>query len=204
MHRNDITDDVRTYRGWKATTHLPTGPVSVTREDQAHGYTETLTFSWTGSGGLPVDGNGVPTGAESLTSSDAHIQGLSRQYRNEGNQLIKSDAYFSLSGMSYSTAADIGTAGTNYYRTEYSYNRRGWLKRTISPTGTITRTVYDVLGRPISGWIGTDDTPESGSWDPTNPAGMVKISENEYDGGGIGDGNLTEPEKRTRFDSVAD
>jgi YD repeat-containing protein len=41
--------------------------------------------------------------------------------------------------------------------------------------------------------VGTDDTPTTGFWSPTNTTGtnLVKVSENEYDGGGVGDGNLT-------------
>ena len=45
----------------------------------------------------------------------------------------------------------------------------------------------------MSSWVGLDDTPTSGSWSPTNTAGtdLVKTSENEYDGAGVGDSNLT-------------
>jgi YD repeat-containing protein len=57
------------------------------------------------------------------------------------------------------------------------------------------RTEYDVLGRETSTWVGTDDTPASGYWSPTNntsPSNMVEVSSNIYDNGGSGDGNLTE------------
>src|SRR5262249_15557906 len=66
--------------------------------------------------------------------------------------------------------------------------------RTQLPTGTIYRTVWDGLGRVASQWVGLDDTPTSGEWSPTNTAGtdLVKVSENVYDGGGIGDSNLTQ------------
>ena len=54
-----------------------------------------------------------------------------------------------------------------------------------SPGGTITRSVFDDLGRFESQWVGTDDTPTSGDWSPTNNSGanMVKVVEYEYDGG---------------------
>src|SRR5207249_2725436 len=108
-------------------------------------------------------------------------------------------------GTSYSqTTATLGTAwnfgspdaAANYYRTELGYDDRGRLDRIGSPTGTITRTVRDGLSRPISTWIGTNDTPASGEWSPDNnttPSNMLKVSDNEYDGGpnGIGDSNLT-------------
>src|SRR5262249_17533833 len=54
-------------------------------------------------------------------------------------------------------------------------------------------TVYDGMGRVISTWVGTDDTPTSGYWSPANTAGtdLVKVSDYEYDRGLVGDGNLT-------------
>jgi hypothetical protein len=64
----------------------------------------------------------------------------------------------------------------------------------VLPTGTIQRTAYDSLGRVVSTWGGLDDTPTSGRWSPTNTAGtdLVKVSENVYDGGAVGDSNLTQ------------
>ena len=61
----------------------------------------------------------------------------------------------------------------------------------MSAAGTITRVVYDGEGRVLSTWVGTNDTPASGYWSPSNPAGMTKVAEVEYDGGGYGDGNAT-------------
>ena len=65
--------------------------------------------------------------------------------------------------------------------------------RSVDALGTITRTVFDGLGRPSSTWIGTDDTPTSGDWSPTNTTGtdLTKVSENEYDNSGLGDSMLT-------------
>ena len=64
----------------------------------------------------------------------------------------------------------------------------------VSPGGTITRTVFDRLGRVSSQWVGTDDTPSSGSWSPSNNSGanMTKVAQFEYDGGAAGgNGNQT-------------
>ena len=47
----------------------------------------------------------------------------------------------------------------------------------------------------VSTWVGTDDTPASGAWSPTNntaPANMVETASYVYDNGGVGDGNLTQ------------
>jgi YD repeat-containing protein len=104
------------------------------------------------------------------------------------------DAYFNLSGLTYSTSTSLGTENTHFYRTRYGYDVRGRQGRVQLPTGTIERTVYDAPGRESSRWVGLDDTPVVGEWSPTNTAGtdLVKVSENVYDGGGVGDGNLTQ------------
>src|SRR6185312_15791290 len=47
----------------------------------------------------------------------------------------------------------------------------------------------------ISRWVGTDDTPASGFWSPTNntaPSNMVDVEDDVYDNGGVGDSNLTQ------------
>jgi RHS repeat-associated protein len=181
---DDDNFEVRSYPGWNTSTNAPTGPTIVSREDRAKGYTESLTMSAT-----PNVSSGRPTGTESIGS----LQSLSRSYVNEVGQTVTQDEYFNLSGLTYSTAANIGTINTHYYRTTVAYTHGGQLAKTTSPLGTITRTWFDDLGRPISEWIGTDDTPTTGTWSPTNLTGtnMVKVSETEYDHGGIGPGNVT-------------
>ena len=53
------------------------------------------------------------------------MQTLSRQYISAGGQDTENDKYFNLSGVTYSTAAHIGTLNTNYYATSYGYDSRG-------------------------------------------------------------------------------
>src|SRR5262249_33095153 len=103
-------------------------------------------------------------------------------------------AYFDLTGVTYSTAANIGTENTNFYRTRFGYDERGRQDRVQRPTSTIERMVYDGLSRVVSTWVGLDDTPTSGEWSPTNTAGtdLVQISASVYDNGGVGDSNLTQ------------
>ena len=73
-------------------------------------------------------------------------QSLTREVLNSVGQVTATDQYFYLTGLSYSAASvTLGTAGTNYYRTEYGYDSKGNRVRTLSPTGTITRTVLDDL-----------------------------------------------------------
>jgi RHS repeat-associated protein len=180
----DADLEVRRYSGWDSTNNVATGPTVVTREDRVGGYTETLTMS-----AAPNVSSGRPTGTEAIGS----LQSLSRSYRNAAGQTTHTDAYFDLSGLSYSTSTTLGTENTHFYRTEYQYDTTGAVKRVETPLGTITRTVRDGIGRVVSEWVGTDDTPSSGNWSPTNTTGtnLVKVREYEYDGGGVGDGNVT-------------
>lgn len=183
---DDPDHEYRVYPGWNAATGMPTGPTQVYREDLPGSYTETLTMS-----AVPHLTNGVPDGTEAISD----VQTLERDYTNAAGQEVRMDQYVNLSGVTYSTAPYIGVQDTNYYTTQYAYDSRGRLDRTVAPTGTITREVYDGLGRLVSTWIGTDDTPASGFWSPTNntaPSNMVEISAYVYDNGGVGDSNLTQ------------
>ncbi len=54
--------------------------------------------------------------------------------------------------------------------------------------------MFDTLDRVSSQWVGTDDTPSSGSWPPSNNSGanMIKVTQFEFDGGAIaGNDNRT-------------
>ena len=148
------------------------------------GYTESLTMT-----AVPaVDGSGVPTGTEAISG----VVSLSRSILNDAGQTVETDDYYDLSGITYSTSTYLGTAGTNYYATYYGYDANGYLSRTQDASATIYRTIYDGRGRVVSKWVGTNDTPTSGSWSPSNPAGMVEVEADVYDGSGVGDGNLTQ------------
>ncbi|VTR94318.1 rhs repeat-associated core domain-containing protein : RHS repeat-associated core domain protein OS=Singulisphaera acidiphila (strain ATCC BAA-1392 / DSM 18658 / VKM B-2454 / MOB10) GN=Sinac_0291 PE=4 SV=1: RHS_repeat: RHS_repeat [Gemmata massiliana] len=181
---NDAAHEVRYYAGWDTATNRPTGPTTVVRVNRANGYTETLTMS-----AAPAVSSGRPTGAEAVSQ----VQSLSRSYTNEASQVTHTDAYFNLSGLTYSTSVALGTEGVNFYRTRYEYDNTGQLKRVQTPQGTITRYVRNGFGEIVSEWVGTDDAPTSGYWSPANTAGtnLVKVREYQYDNGAVGDGNLT-------------
>lgn len=138
----------------------------------------------------PNVSSGRPTGTESIGG----VLTLSRTVLNDAGQAVYSDQYFNLTGVTYSQSlVTLGTVNMNYYRTETVFDKRGRVSKTVAPSGTIYRTEIDGLGRTVSSWVGTDDTPTTGFWSPTNLTGtnMVKLSENDYDGGGVGDSNLT-------------
>ena len=181
---DDVNREMRAYAGWNTSTNTPTGPTQVVRADLARGYTEALTMSAT-----PAVTGGRPTGTEAVSG----IQTLARDHFSTGGQLIHTDEYYDLTGVTYSTAAALGTEGTNYNRNRFGYDSRGHVNRTESAARTIYRSVFDAPGREASSWVGTDDTPTSGTWSPTNTAGtdLVKVWDTEYDAAGIGDGNRT-------------
>jgi YD repeat-containing protein len=132
----------------------------------------------------------VPDGTEAVSG----LQTLSRSYVNSAGQVTTQDDYFNLAGLAYTTAV-MGTAGVNFYQSQEGYDSRGRLAREQSPTGTITRKVFDGQGQLLSLWVGTNDNPASGSWSPTNntaPSNVVETASNVYDSGGVGDGNLTQ------------
>jgi RHS repeat-associated protein len=182
----DPQHEERIYQGWNSTTNTPAGPTQVIRHDAADGYDEVLTM--TAAPGLNPDG--TPNGSEAISG----LQTLTRDYTNSAGQVTAEDAYFNLGGLAYSTGA-MGAVNVNYYQTQYGYDSAGRLVRTLTPNGTIYRTVYDSLGRPISDWVGTNDTSMMGDWSPMNnmsPANMVEVRSYQYDNGGVGDGNLTQ------------
>ncbi|MBO0697189.1 MAG: RHS repeat protein [Zavarzinella sp.] len=180
----DSAHETRTYH-WDPVNGVPIGPTQVTREDRAHGYTETLTMSAT-----PSLTGGRPDGSEAISD----IQSLTRRVLNDSGQVVAEDRYVTLSGTSYSqSAVTLGTAGVNYLRTQFFYGKLGQLEKTVSPSGTIYRTWFDGQTRALSTWVGTDDTPTTGFFSPNNLAGtdMVQTGATEYDGGGVGDGLVT-------------
>jgi RHS repeat-associated protein len=184
---NDPNHEQRIYRGWNASTGLPTGPTVDYRWDRPGSYDEALAMTAT----PHLNGNGQPDGTEPISN----LQTLARDYTNAAGQIVSRDEYFNLSGVTYSTAPNRGQQNVNYYRTSLRYDIRGRLNRVLRPTGTIERTVYDGLDRVVSTWVGTNDTPGSGYWSPTNntpPSNMVQTTANVYDNGGVGDGNLTQ------------
>ena len=172
IYKDDYwSSEVRTYAGWLNGTQL--GPTAVTRIDRARGYSETLTMSAT-----PATANGLPTGTEAISN----LHSLARAYTNRSGQGTHEDAYFSLAGVTYDIAVNLGVLNTNYYRTLYGYNDRGLGDRAVTPTGTITRSVYDGFGREKSSWVGTSDS----GWTPASAShpNMVLVLANEYDGSG--------------------
>jgi RHS repeat-associated protein len=171
----DAAHEVRTYSGWNLGTAGATGiaPIEVSRQDWANNYDETLTMSATPATNTT---NGTPTGAEAI----ADIQSLNRVQYNLAGQAIESDRYFALGTFTYTTNVTIGSVGTNFYATTYGFDSTGQVDRVTAPTGTMTVSNHDTLGRTTSTQVGT-------SW-----ANLTITDVEQYDNGGSGDSNLTE------------
>jgi len=179
----DASHEVRIYEGITPGSNWPTTPIMVIRDDRARGYTEVLTMAAT----TPTIVSGVFTGNEPI----ANVQSLSRTLYNSAGQAVSARDYFNLAGLTYSTDVAFGTLDTHYYERTLAYDNRGRENRVKRADGTIYRTVYDGLGRPTSEWIGTNDTPASGSWSVWNSAAMVRVKAYTYDNDGAGDSHLT-------------
>ncbi|MFL5330324.1 MAG: RHS repeat-associated core domain-containing protein [Gemmataceae bacterium] len=187
---DDDDHEIRVYPGWDSTTHTTTGPIQVFREDWGREYREVLTMAPSSIGYDTA--TLAPLGTDSISS----VQSLSRTILNHAGQAIEQDAYFKLSDVTYGAATVTLTgpsSAVRHYATKTDYADRGGVKRTETPTGTITRYVRDALNRVIEIWVGTNDTPTTGYWSPTNTTGadLVKVQTYEYDNGGMGDNNVT-------------
>ena len=131
---------------------------------------------------------GKPTGLSAGTDQTHYVRWTRPVYDAVTGEVTATHSYFDIPSSGY------GTKDTNYTESLVGYDAQGRRDRSVSPGGTISRTVFDTLGRVSSQWIGTDDTPSSGSWSPSNNSGanMTKVAQFEYDGGATGgNGNQT-------------
>lgn len=179
---DDVADEVRTYFGW--TGSAATGAYSVHRKQivpvgSGSSATAVLYYEELTSHATPTSSGGLPTGNEDPTTA---LRSLSRSYTNNSGQIIRIDDYTNVVGLTYSDGLYWGSAGTNYQSTTYGYGKDGQVNRVVSPNGTITRTIYDYLGREQSIWIGTDDEPASQYWPASKvDTNLVKVKEFKYD-----------------------
>jgi len=103
-------------------------------------------------------------------------------YGTTGRRLESRRVFFT---MPASMAA--GDISGKYDEWTVAYDHMGRQVRTKEPSGTITRTVYDVLGRVTSRTIGTNDNGELGG-ETSGTNNMVTTEVLVYDGGGGGGG----------------
>ncbi len=155
------------------------GPVSYTVTNHAGKAEFSGTIAVTSSGSTTALGSWIDS-----TTSDpiaAVLVGTLKRmntsvYNSAGTRLQESRNYVLIPG------SGAGSAGTNYDPTVYGYDDMGRRWRVKDPTGTITRSVYDTLGRTVETWLGTNDSNFTGG-EPSGTPNMTQTSATEYDGG---------------------
>ncbi|MHB9081934.1 MAG: DUF6531 domain-containing protein, partial [Pirellulaceae bacterium] len=169
---------------WDTTTNKPLLPIEVTAFDDGGRVTDQYAVD----PARTAQTSGVPTGLSAGTDQSHYLRWTRQQFDDVSGEVTGTHTYHDIPASGY------GTKDTNYTETLVGYDAQGRRDRTVAPGGTITRSVFDSLGRLASQWVGTDDVPSSGSWSPTNNSGanMTKVAQFEYDGGTSGgNGNQT-------------
>jgi hypothetical protein len=182
------------FRYWDTSTNKPLLPIQATIIDDGGKELETYTVDpdcATASGGVPT---GIIATQDDYLSWARHMYG--EVIGNHATTLVYHDI----------PASGFGTKDTNYAEMLVGYDAVRRQNREVSPGGTIRRTVFDARSRVESIWIGTDDTPSSGEWSPTNNSGanMTKIVSYEYDNDNTGgNGNRTKEVRYVSDDTEA-
>ncbi len=181
------------YNDYDSGTPKFYGPVRYTVANHAGSAEVQATVALTNNESTTaLTGHVDETDADPITAIDlGSVVRLTRNLYNEtGATLEESRLYHDV------PASGAGSDGTNYDATLYGYDDMGKRWRAKAPHGTINRTVFDIHGRTIEQWVGTNDTSFDGG-EPSGVDNMVKAAEMEFDGGADdGNGYLTE---RTLF-----
>jgi len=116
------------------------------------------------------------TDADPITALDlAAVGQLSTSiYDETGVEFEESRAYFAI------PSSGAGTDGTHYDPTKYGSDPMGRQWRVKEASGTISRTVFDAIGRRIESWIGTNDASFTGG-ESSGTDNMVKTDITVYD-----------------------
>jgi len=153
------------------------------------GSTTTALTSW------------ITSSADPIAALNGSVGSVARMqtsiYSSDGHRLNESRSYFLIPG------SGAGSVGTNYDATTYGYDDMGRQWRIKDPTGTITRSVYDAMGRAKEQWLGTNDSSFSGG-EPSGVDNMVKVAATEYDGGSAGGNSLVTKTTSYVQDSTTD
>jgi len=133
---------------------------------------------------LYADPNPDPIVAFVGSSVGTIARATSSRYGNTGRRLNERHVYYSIP-----SSLSSGVEGTHYDAWRIAYDHMGRQVRTKEPSGTISRTGYDVLGRVTSRKIGTNDNGEIGG-ETSGTNNMVTTEALVYDGGSDGGNSL--------------
>lgn len=103
-----------------------------------------------------------------LTASDtfaqsSYVRWSVSLYGNAG-QLTANRAYHAI------PASGDGSSGTNYDESTFGYDGLGRQNKSVTPGGTIRRTVFDARGHAVADYVGTNDSGATDA-DPTGADG---------------------------------
>ncbi len=115
--------------------------------------------------------------ASTYSKDQSYTVSKTVQKLDYAGRVVETDRYFDVPGGGFHTS----TA---------SYDLVGRPDRSVDAVKTVTRTVYDGLDRPTEVWLGTDDSGWSS--DGSAHGNLTRITTNQYDGGQVGDGLLTQ------------
>ena len=136
-------------------TYTLVNPVQISKTNATGTRSESITAVRTSTSGK-------------LTSSDTFAQSSyvrwSVSLSNNAGQVTATRAYHTIP-----TSGD-GSSGTNYDETTLAYDAAGRQNKSVTPGGTISRTVFDTRGQAVAQYVGTDDSGATDA-DPTGAGG---------------------------------
>ncbi|MGC3967595.1 MAG: RHS repeat-associated core domain-containing protein [Pirellulales bacterium] len=154
----DADHEVRVARGHiivdgSAPREALSNPVTIIRTDAGGVPLDSLQAVRQCSCTSPLDA--LPVVAGRLTNAECFARetwtAWSHTMLDDAGRTIARRVYYSV------PSCGDGTATDHYDETRYGYDAGGRRNRVVSPDGTVTRTVFDALGRSIATWVGTDD-----------------------------------------------
>lgn len=163
----DDEHETRTAQGYAIVSgtgyeYVLVNPVSITRRDEAGnvfdeiqavrgctGGTNDGCCAGSGPSDAPTEVEGRLTAGECFPQS-SWTRWTHHTYDHAG-RLIATRAYHTI------PACGNGERGTNYDESIFGYDVLSRRNRTVSPGGTVTRTVIDAFNRQTATWVGTDD-----------------------------------------------
>ena len=154
-----VSDEIRTASGYyseSASTYTLVDPISITLNDKRGRTLDRIVSARSTGSGLLAESDTFLRADWSRWSVMRYTAKGQQEYQRDYHDIPAQSPDQGLGGVN----DDPGVSDTNYYESFYGYdadtNRRVRMK---SPNGTITRTVYDNIERPIATYVGTDDTP---------------------------------------------
>ena len=186
---HDDTHQTRIARGYATGTapnytYALINPVSITITDAGGKVTDIIQATRASTSGALLPTDSFP--------QSSYVRWTTQQF---------SDGYHLSSRRVYKLVppSGTGTSGTNYDESDLGYDVMFRQNRSVTPGGTITRTVFDPRSNAVSSWIGTNDTGATDS-DPTGGGApgnnMIQVGAAQYDNGQAGgDNNRTQDSK---------